>query len=308
MKPSPQPIPLNQLNIAGRSSQLWLVATLLVVTGWAGYATFELRHSAVFRAQWSPELETLWKPFIASDLPLLVSISAPLFVEFPGYGEFRDATVNRPEDFPKSRTVAALQKAFDGVPAQPLLYFSTLGDANVTFQLGRLLASRKENVSIISGNELSWQQVSENNTIYVGSPKFFKQQQASTPAPTELYLEPRVGIHNSHPQENESPLYVDEYVQSHVSGIVYTLVSHNPGPFGHTEVMSFASRNGTAALGAVKWFTETGGARTLLNKIRKRSGEIPRYYQVLLKVRFQDGEPLETSYVLHRELMATGNK
>jgi hypothetical protein len=42
----------------------------------------------------------------------------------------------------------------------------------------------------------------------------------------------------------------------------------------------------------------------MVSKLRKPSGEVPRYYQVALKVKFKDGVPTETSYVLHRELRA----
>lgn len=290
----------------------WLVIPVLAVAAWAAYVTVQLqqqrRDAAVFRAQWTPEIETLWKPFVASDRPLLISISAPIFAEFPGYGAFRDGNVDRSDDLRRSKTVALLEKALNNTPAQPLIYFSTIGDAYVSFSLGRLLASRKANVSMVNGNELSWRQVSENNAIYIGSPKFFNQQLRSMPVSTELYLEPRVGVHNLHPREQEAAIYVDEYQQSRITGTAYTLVSHTPGPLGNGDVMSFAGRNGAGILGAVRMFTETGAARTLIGKIRKPSGEIPRFYQVLLKVRFQDGVPLETSYILHRELAPLGNK
>jgi hypothetical protein len=300
--------PAADIPLLRRSSRLWLGLGILTITAWAGYATVQLqaerRSTAVFRSQWTPEVETLWKPFVGSDRSLLVSISAPLFVDFPGYGTFRDSNINRPEDVKNSKIVAEMEKAFKGATARPLIYFSTIGDANVTFNLGRLLASRKANVSVVNGNELSWQQVSENNIIYIGSPKFFNQQLNSMPVRTELLLEPRVGVHNLHPRGQESSTYIDEYPQSRATGVGYALISHTPGPLGIGDVMSFAGRNGAAILGAVQMFTETSAARTLLSKLRKASGAMPRYYQVLLKVRFQDGVPLETSYILHRELLS----
>jgi hypothetical protein len=314
-EPVTQPYPFKQhpdIKQYPNRAKPWLIVGLFAVTAWALYTTLQLqvqrRDTAVLRAQWTPEIETIWKPFVASDRPLLISISAPLFVEFPGYGALRDPTVNRPEDIPNSKALAAMEKNFKGVGPQPLIYFTTLGDANVTFALGKLLASRRANVSIVAGNELSWQQLSENNAIYIGSPKFFNQQLGSMPVQTELFLEPRVGVHNPHPRDQEMAMYVDEHSQSRVTGAAYTLISHTPGPLGKGDVISFAGRNGAGILGAIGMFTQTEGARTLLAKVRKPSGEIPRYYQILLKVRFQDGVPLETSYVLHRELIAIGNK
>jgi hypothetical protein len=54
----------------------------------------------------------------------------------------------------------------------------------------------------------------------------------------------------------------------------------------------------------VEWFTDPVYARALVARLRKPSGEIPRYYQVVLRVKFKDGVPTSTSYVLHHELMA----
>ena len=43
-------------------------------------------------------------------------------------------------------------------------------------------------------------------------------------------------------------------------------------------------------------------AAYLVSKLRNKSGAIPRYYQLVLRVKFKGGVPIETSYVLHREL------
>jgi hypothetical protein len=40
----------------------------------------------------------------------------------------------------------------------------------------------------------------------------------------------------------------------------------------------------------------------LVSKLRKPSGEIPRYYQIVLRVKYRGGVPTETNYVLHHEL------
>ena len=37
-------------------------------------------------------------------------------------------------------------------------------------------------------------------------------------------------------------------------------------------------------------------------KMRKPDGSLPRFYQVVLKVKSMDDMPLEISYLLHREL------
>lgn len=293
-----------------RRAVLVLSVGLIAVTGWAIYATVHMagtEQSTVFRSQWTPEIAALWRPFVDTERPLLISISAPLFVELPGFGVFRDPSVNRPEDIAKSPAIATIQKALH-IPLpqpQPVRSYGTLGGAHVSFVLGKLLAARKANVSLVSSNELSWRQVSENNLIVIGSTRFFNQL-ASMPVKTELLLEPGVGIRNLKPQGQEPANFVD--ANERQTGIAYILVSHTPGPLGNTDVMSFAGRSGAGITGAVAWFAEPASARDLTTKLRRPSGEVPRYYQVVLKVRFQDGVPLETSYVLHRELRTSEMK
>jgi hypothetical protein len=79
-----------------------------------------------------------------------------------------------------------------------------------------------------------------------------------------------------------------------------------PGPQGNangdTLVMNFSGRYGAGIAGAVNWFIDPVAARGLVAKLRGADGTIPRYYQVLLKIRYQDRVPVETSYVLHRDL------
>jgi hypothetical protein len=45
-----------------------------------------------------------------------------------------------------------------------------------------------------------------------------------------------------------------------------------------------------------------GWATTILSKLRKPSGQMPRYYQLVLKVKYKDMVPVEISYVRHYEL------
>ena len=302
------PPPEAALRPISHRTTVLLSAGLIAVTVWAVYATLRLRdtqQSAVFHSEWTPEIASLWTPFVDTERPLLIAISAPMFVELPGYGVFRDLSVNHPEDIPKSPAIAALQKALHLPVPQPVMAYSTLGGAHVSFMLGKLLAARKANVSLVNSNELSWRQVSGNNLIVIGSTRFFNQL-ASMPVKTELLLEAGVGIRNLKPLRQEPASFIDQI--SRQTGLGYVLVSHTPGPLADTDVMSFAGRSGASIMGAVAWFAEPKSARDLVAHLKKRSGEIPRYYQVVLQVRFQDGVPLETSYVLHRELPSSESK
>jgi hypothetical protein len=297
--------PVNVENLRRRGAFAWIAWALAgTAVLWAAWATVQLREERARQvaglASWTPELATIWKPFVAPERALLISISSPLFFDISGLGIFRDEQVNRPEDAANSPALAAIRKTLRPQSVEPFFSYGTLGGANAGFVLGKTLGPRKRDISLVYGHELSWRQVSQNNVILIGSPRFFNTQLVNMPVTTELNLEPGVGIRNLHPQGEEPAMFVDR--DTHQSGIAYTLVSHTPGPLGNTDVMSFAGRSGSGIAGGVVWFTEPASAKTLLSILRKANGEIPRYYQVLLKVRFQDGVPVEASYVLHREL------
>jgi len=52
---------------------------------------------------------------------------------------------------------------------------------------------------------------------------------------------------------------------------------------------------------AVRWLTDPSFARQLVPRLEQSAGgKMPRYYQVLLEVKFKDNVPTETTYVLSR--------
>ena len=56
--------------------------------------------------------------------------------------------------------------------------------------------------------------------------------------------------------------------------------------------------------GLVQAFTDAQFAKTLVARMKDASGAVPKYYQVILKVRSMDDMPIEISYVLHRAISA----
>src|SRR5512146_1260505 len=112
--PAAAPAPVEPLEISathvveGDSGRGWrkpvvaLAAALVVVLAWAVYATVRMsraeQSAAAFHSAWSPELDDLWRPFLTSNRPLIVSVAAPLFVGFQGAGLYRDLSLNSWDD------------------------------------------------------------------------------------------------------------------------------------------------------------------------------------------------------------------
>ncbi len=291
---------------------LVLGVALALVLAWAIIATTGLwrtqQTDSMFTAMWTPELEQLWRPFVTSKRPLLVSIADPPFVQFKGFGAYRDLTLNHWEDIIKSPAVGAIRKALNNADVQPNVYYAPMGEVNASFLIGKLLGPRVQTLSLLRTSELSWQQLADNNVLFIGAPVFFENQLKGLPVQLDL-VNARPGIHNLHPRPGEQAILNDQLpTGSSEDGEAHVLVTHVPGPLGTSEIESFTSNRTPGRLAAVQWFTEPSHARTLASKLRNASGQIPRYYQVVLKVKFKGGVPTETSYVLHREVHVTGTQ
>jgi hypothetical protein len=289
----------------GRTAAV-LAAALALTTFWGALSTWQLwrerQDSAMFRTLWTPDLEQLWKPLLKARLPLIVSIADPPFVQFKGFGAYRDLTLNRWEDIVKSPQVAAIRKALGDPELQPSVYYSPIGEVSASFLIGKLLGPRVPALSLLRASELSLQQLADNNVLFIGAPVFFEDQLKRLPIQLDL-VNARPGIHNNRPHPGEPTLLRDQVpLGAPEDGEAYILLTHVPGPLRTTDIVSFTSNRTPGRLAAVGWLTNPDYAHTLAEKLRKPSGEIPRYYQVVLKVKYKAGVPTETSYVLHHEL------
>jgi len=282
---------------------------LVAAVAWGAYSSLELARlrleTRIFQGTWTPELERLWQPFLASPKPLVVSIADPPFVQFEGHGSYRDMVLNRWDDIVKSPDVKAIQKALNGAPMSQSAYYTPMGETSASFLIGRLLGPRVSALSLLRASELSLQQMADNNVLYIGASVFFADRLSGMPANLDL-TSIHGGIKNDHPVSGEEAFYADQPQPGSVAenGEFYALVTHLPGPGVSSEVTAFTANRTPARLAAVQWFTEPEYARTLVLKMRKPSGEIPRYYQVVLKVKFKDGVPTGSSYMLHHEVVA----
>ena len=291
---------------AWRNTAIALSSVLIIACVLGGVAYWRmwnsLQSTSMFRAMWSPELEQLWEPFLAAKLPLIVSIADPPFVQFKGYGAYRDLTLNSWEDIVKNPAVVAIGKALGNPPMQRNVYYAPVGEVSASFLIGKLLGPRVPALSLLQTSELTMQQLANNSVLYIGAPIFFSDKLQGLPIKLDLDNS-RPGIHNLHPHAGEPTLLSDTIpTGSSEDGEAYALVTHVSGPLGTSEVESFTSNRTPGRLAAVQWLTDPAMARTLVSKIRRPSGEIPRHYQVVLKVKYKAGVPTETSYVFHHEL------
>jgi hypothetical protein len=211
--------------------------------------------------------------------------------------------MNEWKDVANSPAVKTLTGTLKQTDIQPSRYYTAFGEVDASFMFGRLLGPHAQNLSLVRTSQLSWQQLADNNVIFVGVQNLFFNQLRGMPIEPQLIPELE-GIRNINPAPGEPALYQDKYSTAPAEeGMMYALVTHLAGPLGHNDVESFTSVRSAGYVAAVRWFTDPGFARILVPKLEAAAGgKMPRYYQVLLKVKFKDNVPTEMTYVLSKVL------
>jgi hypothetical protein len=299
---SPRPV-----RTSGNHTALLYAAIFLLAT-WAVAATtrlvFDHRRLPNAVDDLTPALRELWQPFLESDRPLFIGIGDPVFVEFkdwvflrlPGQTDWRD-----PQN---AARIAAIQKALDlgSSDIQITHRYAGIGEVNSAFMLGKFLAPWFPHISLIRSSELSWQELSGTNLLFIGGASDFRARLKNMPTELDVTYEDH-GIRVRTPNPGEPDFLPDVSPHgSYEEGENFALITHVPGPDGEGDIEAFTSKSSAAAVGAVQWYSSPEHAAYLVTKLRNKRGAIPRYYQLVLRVRFKGGVPIETSYVLHREL------
>ena len=151
-------------------------------------------------APWSSDLEELWRPFINTGKPLVISYGNPLFLQFSNKTVYRDRGSCQIEE-------SGIGQQGDGQPGKPprsLLRRSR--EVNAAFLLGQRLGPRQHGTSLIRSSQLSWQQMADANVLFLGPPRFFGERRGSMPVALEISETPE-GFRILHPQASEPELF-----------------------------------------------------------------------------------------------------
>ena len=222
---------------------------------------------------------------------------------FPISVFLRDPKVNDWTDIEKSERLNETRKTLGAKEILPSYNFTGAGEASAAFVLARLLATRKSDLRLTRSSIVSWQQIMDEDVVFVGPPKFNLQLQAAA-MKQEIVIEPD-GIRNLKPRPGEPAYLPDIMVPGKPSeGETHALISRTPGLSGVGELLVIAGNASPDTFAAAEWLTQPIRARELVQHLRTPSGDIPRYFQVVIKVGFKQGIPVESSYVFHHVVAA----
>jgi len=251
-----------------------LLAIALVVAGYFAIRLLKVQEtsgtSAVASAPaWTPELQELWAPLLSSDRPLMVTLAT-------------------------GASSAGTPSSVTGV-----------GTANAAFLLGQFLGQRKHNVFPIRSDLLSMGEIAMGDVIFVGSTVGKPQIQAIPPTDPAFILTPD-GVRIVKPAPGEQPFLKDEILRGAQGGQdveeSHALISNLPGLYGNGSILYLEGNQVASVMGAVQALTDPDLARQLVARLKAPNAKLPRYYQVVLRVRAMDETPVDISYISHREL------
>jgi hypothetical protein len=244
-----------------------------------------------------------------------ISFEAPMFLRMGNDKQlFRDTSVNGLAAAASSPEVTAVSKALRVSQLEPRYHYAPFQEVNSAFLLGKLLAGRTPQTFLVRSNRVSWEQMANNNWVFIGSPAFFGELLDESPIERQFAVDAS-SIRNIHPKPGEPAAFKDEHSMGTSSplgfsedGDVYAVITVGPGPSATSNILSFESNVTPARLGAVQWFTEAELASKLVEKLQDTTGKLPRYYQVVIRVKYKDAIPVESAYVAHRELQLTQSR
>jgi hypothetical protein len=307
---APPPAPVEVSSPAWKPRELTLAAGLVLALCCALFFMTRLwsverggggAASAATSENWTPALRELWEPLLSSSRRLVVCVATPLFVKVPGFGFVREPSLNDWDDAPQSKRLSSLESALSANISEPSYTYTEVGTATGAFLLGQFLAPRKQAVLITRANVLSWPELAEDNVVFLG-PATGIHQTEDIPMGAKLVLDP-TGIRNLNPRQGESAFIEDRPAQGgEEAGTSYALISRVPAMNGPGAILMLSGNQISSIMGGVKAFTSPSTAQMLVNRLKDASGSMPKYFQVVLKVKAMDDVPVEISYVLHREL------
>jgi hypothetical protein len=258
----------------------------------------------------SPELEALWSPLISSTNHLVLAFWNPMFARFQRSGKpdilFRTNGIDDWDALAGSPEYSDLRRLLGNPAVKPTLNYTMRGSLVSIFTLSQFFASRRGDVSLSRLDELSWQQVADNDIVLVAPATQIHQRQSALPV-TPAFVVEKSGIRNLQPINGEPAVYGGFDDPQQRDGETVELISMLPGPLGRTRVVSFSGNHSSGLIGSVQSLTDSAFARVLVAKLKESSGQIPPYFQIVIKVRYRDDTPTYTSYLTHRALALKQN-
>ncbi|MFN0107914.1 MAG: hypothetical protein ACKVZH_03600 [Blastocatellia bacterium] len=279
----------------------WLAAAAMILS-LVFFAGFKLaRPSSAEPAALAPELQQFWQPYLAGEKPALLVFGTPMFVRLDRYF-YREPRLNRWEDVETDEQVIQAAKALGTSEKRPSFKFTGVGEAESLFMLTRMLTEQRAALSVKRSNNLSWEDLKGRHVILLGSQKYNPQ---ILKFPYQLKFEADRGrVTNLSPAEGETVEYNNVFREKFGEAVeTYAVISVFPGLDPQTRVTMLACSSNEGTGGAAEYVTRPDTMKELFQKMNLLLGQpLPEAFQAVIKVKLNEGVPVQLSYVTHHVL------
>jgi hypothetical protein len=288
---------------------LWIgVAALAVlVIAFASYSLGLRRAARTNPASASgtstPDLSLFWQPIVGNGMPIVVSYDLAMTIEVPPW-KFRDPDINDPEELAASPAWRELSNRL-GHPAFRTDYpYVGFGVAHGTFLLSQLLAAQRSTTLLKRSTVLSWEDLAHSHLVFIGTGKTAKIRYILQNGDFQW---DRNKVTNLKPQPGEAAEFPAD-IDSH-SGEYrrqYGVISMLPGFDPNTRVLILGGGISEADWAVVKYVTSPDHVAELVRRLKTKSGDLPKAFQVLVRIQYESRVPVSIDYVTHHVLSVPG--
>lgn len=299
----PAPIEIQPAGEGESKRRTYLLgAALLLMAAMAGYAAARLFHrDAADPIKLSAELQRFWQPYLQTDKPSLIVYGTPMFVRFDSYF-YREPRLNDPKDIQSDEEVNKIAALLRASELNATYKFTGVGEAEALFLLTRMLTEHRAPANVKRSRNLSWEDLKGRHVILLGSQKY-NPQILNYPYQPKFEAD-RGRVTNLKPLPGEPPEYQHVFVGRHGAVLeAYSVISVYPGldPATRLTVLACSSNEGTGA--AAEYLTRADTMKEMFERMRLNPEErLPTAFQYVIKVKFNEGVPVQFSYVTHHVL------
>ena len=253
------------------------------------------------------EISPFWGDFLNNRTPLLIAYSNAVF-----QGNLVDGLKYwvPPESSPPTLRPPSIAAA---VTASTTDLITGVGEVMGVYFLGNLFWKTGSPFRVERSALLNWETVKSQNSVFLGGPvenlllRRLPQEDFVFQAGRTQKWGPQFFVLNRKPLKNEQESYVPVMEGASQSTVTedYAVISMLRGlePNRRLLILSGITTLGTQA--CAEYVTKSEYLKQLIKKLNisnTSEPKLPPYYQVLLKVKINDGVPVQTSYVTHHVL------
>ena len=244
----------------------------------------------------TPEMETLWKPFLDRNTPLLISFEIRLFFYAPAAGlVVRDVQTNQKEEVDQSKTLTAFREKMSADKLVDTYDYADVGAIQAAFLLGHTL---DREVGLKYSSALGWEDIWNSNVIFIGKSTVNPAIARALRDAHFDFVDSAYGaaVRNLRPQPGEAAEYPN--AATHGSGKKYGVISVLPGPQPGHHLMILTGAGAELMWALAQSVTDPARVREIMSHVAP-SGDLPPTFQVLIEATFESNVPISIRYVAH---------